>query len=561
MKRQIYKKISLFIATALLCLTFSSCKSGTESDYYTSKSENSSTESESTTTQSDENLQGILPVPTEKDEEYITEDEKWNRVADGMLGSHGSFVETYDGYLGYGYNMITAAYYNHNDINSAHPVVDMDKLAEKRVVYVDNNAVFTDPKTYISSSTKEYSQALSAKAKVQGKFPLAGSFKANFELDTNYEMKSNQKLVTLQANLQTRKDYISQSTSKLLAENLSKGFADDVNAIREDADESQIVGLIDKYGTHVLTNVTMGGRFDLNYLYTKKSTSETTDIHASLQASYRFIKGSTDIKDKEDSKEIVENSTTFIRTYGGSVTVDPGSVQKALDSYAKWSEQVQAGSVTLVDASEVIPIWDVIKAMGDDYKEFGKAVQTYCEKATENAFAEFKDTKGVTPPAKVYISEIYIGQGSSEAEAKGQLYNQGVLDANIVNLDLNKNAGGAWIFLGYKTTTDKKAAITNLAADYYSKEQTKNITYNGCNMTISKVDLNKNSGGEYIYLYYTKDEKAGEPISDIKYQFGNEIEGDNPDGYSGVRRMSTQELTNFNQGTDGTLIYLWFKRG
>lgn len=554
MKKHFLKQISLVLATSLLCISFTSCKSGTESDSHTSKIG-------STTLQSDNASQGTQPVSEEKDEEYITEDEKWERVADGMLGSHGAFVESYDGYLGYGYNMITAAYYNHNDINSAHPVVDMDKLAKKRVVYIDNNAIFTDPKTYISSSTKEYAQALSAKAKVQGKFPLSGSFKANFELDTDYEMKSNQKLVTLQANLQTRKDYISQSTSKLLAENLSQGFIDDVNAIREDADESQVMALIDKYGTHVLTNVTMGGRFDLNYLYTSKSTSKTTDIHVSLQASYRFIKGSTDVKDKEDSKEIVENSTTFIRTYGGSVTVDPSSVQSALESYGKWSEQVQAGSVTLVDASEVIPIWDVIKAMGDDYKVFGKAVQNYCEKATTNAFAVFKDTKGVTPPAQTYISEVFIGQGSTAAEAKGQLYNRGVKDADIVNLDLNKNAGGAWIYLGYKTTTEKEKAITHIIADYYSKPQSKNIKSNGYDMSIINVNLNEKASGKYIYLYYTRNANVGKPLTDIKYQFGDEIQGETPDGYNGVRCFTTGELMDFNMGTKGTLIYLWFKRG
>lgn len=553
MKKNLHRTISLFLTALLLCLSLSACTStdGQESSVATSDSAGG--------------LLGGSPdnMVEEKDEEYITEDEKWGRVADGMLGNHGEVVKTYNGYLGYGYNMITAAYYNHNDINSGHPVVDMVKLANdsRDLVYVDNSTTFTDPKTYISSSTKEYAKELSTKASLQGNFPLAGSFKANFEIDTSYEMKSNQKLVSLQSNLQTRKDYILGSNSKLLAGYLSNGFIDSVEEIYKNPTEDSIIGFINKYGTHVLTNVTMGGRFDLNYLYTSKSTEEATDLYASLQASYRYVKGSTDTTVETDKKEIEENSRLNIRTYGGSVTTDPRSIEKALESYGKWSERVQAGDVTFIDASEVIPIWDIIWAMGEDYGDFSTAVKKYCEKETTNAFGKFKDTMGVTPPAKTYISDIYIGHGKTSAEAIGMLKNKGILDANIVQLDLNKSAGGNWIYLGYKTTYDKEKAITHILADYYSKPQTKNITSNGYEMKIIDTDLNKKASGKYIYLYYTRDANVGEPITEFRYQFGDNIQDKTVDGYNGVRCYTTGEMMDLNMGTDGNLIYLWFKRG
>ena len=315
------------------------------------------------------------------DQQYITEDEKWGRgyVAEGMLGAHGSIVDTYDGFLGYGYNMLTAAYYNHKDVNSAHPVVDMSALCTTQKVYVESDFVnYSDPKTYIASSTKEYAKDMSVKSSVSGDFPLAGSFDTNFGMQTTYQMTSNQRLATLQANLETRKDYILQNNATLLAQYVTDGF-------RSSLDEmslSDVKQFVTKYGTHVLTNVTMGGRFDLNYLYTSKSIGSTIDIEASLKASYRYISGSIDTKYKEAKKEIEDNSKIQIVTYGGSVTVNPTSVENAMASYAVWATQVQDGKVTLVDASEVVPIWEIIAAMGADYTVKSDAIKALAHKAS-----------------------------------------------------------------------------------------------------------------------------------------------------------------------------------
>lgn len=549
MKKYLYRTIGLSLAVILLCLSFSACIS------------TGITKGAPITSESNVGLLGGTPdCDSEKDEEYITEDEKWGRVTEGMLGSHGGIVKTYDGYLGYGYNMITAAYYNQRDINSAHPVVDMNLLAEKNKVYVDYNTNFADPKTYIFNSIKEYSEELSAKACVEGRYPLSGSFKANFGIDTTYQMMSNQKLVTLQANLETRKDYIIENSPKLLAEYAATGFKNSVEKLFQNTTEKEIGNFVAKYGTHVLTNVTMGGRFDLNYLYTNKSGSQTVDIVASLRASYSYVKGSTDTSVKTDKKEIEENSTIKITTFGGSVTVDPISIDSAMDSYKDWSLQVQDGKITLVDASEVIPIWEIIKALDEKYGSLSTAVETYCDRERVNTIGTFKNTMGVTIPPVTYISEIYIGYGKTSAQAKGMLHNKGVLDANIVPLDLNKNAGGDWIYLGYKKTTSKENAITHIIADYYSKSQSQNIISNGYNMQIINTDLNKNASGKYIYLYYTRDTKVGEPLTEIIYQDRDKIQGGSVDGYNGLRSYTTGELMDLNMGTSGDLIYLWFKR-
>ena len=76
---------------------------------------------------------------------------------------------------------------------------------------------------------------------------------------------------------------------------------------------------------------------------------------------------------------------------------------------------------------------------------------------------------------KTYISEVKIGMGETEEEAKKELEEEGytILKDSGKNADLNKDAGSKSslkrgandkiVYLGYKTTKDPEEAITDLA--------------------------------------------------------------------------------------------------
>ncbi len=87
-------------------------------------------------------------------------------------------------------------------------------------------------------------------------------------------------------------------------------------------------------------------------------------------------------------------------------------------------------------------------------------------------------TLAATLPAQVfadslpeYISEVKIGMGKKASGAKSALDGYKILSDSKGNpIDLNDNAGGGWgskgekvVYLGYKTTTDRKEAVTDLA--------------------------------------------------------------------------------------------------
>ncbi len=554
MKKYLNKIISLGLAMMLMLLYFTACTGTGTKESKTS----TSTKVGSTSTSSK-----IVSATAENNEKLgeviITEDEKQGNLATGKLGASGDQVDTYSGYLGYGYNILTSPYYNYLEVHTSHPIIDMNSLAKDKKVYENKtNSSSVLGKSFISSSFKEYSTSLAVSANVEVNGAFSGNFEAGFGLKRNTQMKSNQQLITTQALLIKQNEYIMDSSAKLLADHATMTFKQEVDSLTAEA-------LITKYGTHVLTNINLGGRFDLNYFYTSATSSVAKSLNESVAASYRFVSGSVSDEDKESKKEVENHSTLSVRVSGGSVKVNPTSIEAAVASYKDWSADVDDGKVAFIDASEVIPIWDVIAALDIvDPTAKSDAVKKYFDDNADKISGEFKDTIDIIPPVlqEKYISNIYIGYGKSSDEAKNMLRNQSVIEGNILKIDLNKEAGGYFIYLGYKTTTNKSNAITNIVADYYSNSKSSDINYKSISYKIIPVDLNKGAKGNFIYLYYTNNTKAGNPLTTIAYQDNKKFKGvTNADGLSAVRCVTDNEAMNFNKDAGGDNIYLWFKRG
>lgn len=126
----------------------------------------------------------------------------------------------------------------------------------------------------------------------------------------------------------------------------------------------------------------------------------------------------------------------------------------------------------------------------------------------------YRATSGTT-----YISQVKCAQDANAATAKNSLQNAGF---TVIDYDLNKGAKGQYIYMGYKTTTDYNQAIKDLR--FYSSLSDLNATnvvfnINGTPCTYAKddTDLNKGSGGDYIYACYSKNNLAGPAITGISF--------------------------------------------
>ncbi len=119
-----------------------------------------------------------------------------------------------------------------------------------------------------------------------------------------------------------------------------------------------------------------------------------------------------------------------------------------------------------------------------------------------------------------YISSISISAAATASSAKNTLTSGGY---TLIDKDLNAGAGGNYIYMGYKTTTEPLKALRDIkfyVADEAESWSSTSITVNGkeCTYTrVGDVDLNKGAGGHYIYAYTCHDENAGPPIKAISF--------------------------------------------
>ena len=158
-----------------------------------------------------------------------------------------------------------------------------------------------------------------------------------------------------------------------------------------------------------------------------------------------------------------------------------------------------------------------------------------------------------------FITDVMLIGGSKSSEANSLKSSYESQGWTVIDQDLNRSAGGYYIFLLYKTGNESDA-IT----DFYLKVadssdhpetlshngRTYHLTPGGGNDEFNRVrcDLNYKAKGKYIYLYYTKDAFPGNGlVSDIVFnETKNGAVGENG-GFTGC---------DLNKGAGGDDIFM-----
>lgn len=137
----------------------------------------------------------------------------------------------------------------------------------------------------------------------------------------------------------------------------------------------------------------------------------------------------------------------------------------------------------------------------------------------ENKFENIKNLETVK-----YITSISFFRGSSvELNMKELQYN----NFEPIEGDIRKGAGGLYCILGCKYENNKPF-ITNIIGSVSDKEEPAIIYENEIKYIVIKdplniADINKGSGGNFLFLYYTTDPKAGKPIKYLKILSTNQF--------------------------------------
>lgn len=168
-----------------------------------------------------------------------------------------------------------------------------------------------------------------------------------------------------------------------------------------------------------------------------------------------------------------------------------------------------------------------------------------------------------------YIKNIYMGIGSSVNEAHANVHaimsscDPGAPQFSIMK-DLNCSAGGKYEYLGYTVTTNPDKAIRGILGKTDPNDNC-GPEYNvgGCTYTQLHNDLNCGARGHFVYLYWTRDKSAGNPLlaADVEINYSNFDHYGHP-GWSRVRLIDNSGDLNTNRGTGGRTydIFVWIKR-
>jgi len=156
-----------------------------------------------------------------------------------------------------------------------------------------------------------------------------------------------------------------------------------------------------------------------------------------------------------------------------------------------------------------------------------------------------------------YVSEIVVGWGN-DAEAKAMLLAAGCDYMLTKDLNYGVGAHSDYVYLGYKRTSDPNKAIRNIIAVH--DEDYASFIKDGA--TYYKIEGNLNSYtnvfADDIYLFYTKDASAGNPITSLgtSQSIANWSHGEG-NRYV-VKTVLNQhgQASDLNDGALGDYIYL-----
>ena len=317
----------------------------------------------------------------------------------------------------------------------------------------------------------------------------------------------------------------------------------------DDLDNSYVMNSLAAQGAHTVINKNLNLEDDDNatYLAYTKLPKNSGTLLVPITNLVLYYAGDTDVEPKQ---EIVLDGVIYHLVSNNNLFCEEnGEKDKCKRVYLYYTTNPAAGSPVLdikIDNNPILNGWETVrtqngKALYDDMDEY------------ENSMW-FIHLKRTTEEPK-YVSDVVIGWGS-ESEAYAMLIEAGC--DYVLQKDLNDNVGlhSDYIYLGYKKTTNPNDAIRDLRTTH--DNDVESFDKNG--VTYYKIAGNLNSYtnifADDIFLYYTKDAKAGSPI--ISLEANKNPVNSTRDGKYLVNTVVNQKdkSSDLNDGAGGDYIYL-----
>jgi len=309
---------------------------------------------------------------------------KKNELAEdkGLTGNHKNLAiagdEKWD-LLGYGYDMTgdPLALQNASDA----PVIDM-KSFERDYFNRINTPTTSEGKQYyyygatasdyLKDVIKERNFSLSVTAGTKsptedGQSYFTGSLTYKNKNQNIYSFSSKYSYARFEETYRIKIiQFTGDVTIDLLKNYLTPEFLNNVNTVSADA-------LVERYGTHVLTNISLGGRlvFDFSGSIVNETTTEKKTSSAEGALGFFVKKFGINISSTISSEEMTKNfnesrERSFgLRFYGGtnsgrSVSFDSNGYSSESVSISGWEQSVNTKNCALVAIDNAVPIYELI---------------------------------------------------------------------------------------------------------------------------------------------------------------------------------------------------------
>ncbi|RDU95941.1 MAC/perforin domain-containing protein [Trinickia dinghuensis] len=302
-----------------------------------------------------------------------------DRVNDAVAVSNSNVLDVVGGInaLGCGINKLLWA----GKVKSLNQVLDAqsDKVTKeidgktytmgKRVEFTRNTGSKAEISTF--ESVAEYNKKSSVKANAKGSY---GLFSAGF--DSTFGQSISQ-LEEYYAGVRNQTEQLWTLQVKNLKSNLSADFITAVKALPEafKDDLSNInafVDFFDKFGTDVVTDVTVGGNMTYSVMIQKSQSTKKTDLDAAISVGYGAFVANASTSISEEHKNLAKKQKVVIKTWGGTADIvfDHNAPANCHSGFQDWRKSLsQAPQVVDMELDAIY------KFIPDDHEKQRRAVE------------------------------------------------------------------------------------------------------------------------------------------------------------------------------------------
>lgn len=293
--------------------------------------------------------------------------------------------------LGFGYD-VTKDYFDYSGASSV-AVIDVQAIAKAYPTSSNTGIITASPNTRTTSqvvgeTATQFSTQLTANSKISAKVGIfGGSLSTNFGSSENYDSKYS--IASYQSFFRYKQLTIGLTPKEILPY-LTVQFKNDLNNLSS-------IELVQKYGTHVLTDITLGARLQIMYKAQSLSTNKTSSIEASLNATISLFSSESKITYNKNLATQNKDYRIVYKGIGGDIKKMPGSGIISVDPTAlkeinvgSWVESINPSNYRFIDSKPgtLIPIYEFIQ---DPVKKasIASAVDKYIRDGAINANSSY----------------------------------------------------------------------------------------------------------------------------------------------------------------------------